>query len=569
MRHLPVAVLFMLAMSCAADPVLETSHQPIVNGELTADFPSVGTLTRNLPGSNSGTYCSGTLVAPQWVLTAGHCLDVINGLDLEPVLLTFYLGEKLTLPAQGPDDGFQGHYFADARFLHPEFNPFFLFHDVGLLHLSQPVVGVKAYPLRTESLDDSPLGTDVTFVGFGKLGMSMGGTGTKRVTTMPTKEIQAHYFVSDYQGSGVCEGDSGGPGFLPAGDGFEMAGVVSGLVGGTPDICHSDAVASRVDYYASWVQGHLDGPGPHCQEEPDMCLCPAGCTATGPCDNTLCALDGCLSLGACLTDCEGGLACTMRCRRRDETGLLATWSALTGCGQVCDGDLECLAKECPEEYESCRQSAATDRMCPELLTCLDTCQGPACEADCLSQGTDIEQGLVEALIDCDGEVCDDLQMICDSDARCSDDADCPPDEACGSLPAYPLAWICGCRDDDGDLWCATEECDDSNELVNPDASELCFDDLDNDCDGEVDEDCASPAEPEPSADLIAGPEAFGAEDVLSPEDVAAVADSLVEADPEFTARQSDGCSMGTTPSPSGWLLLLALFAIPLLRRCYT
>ena len=535
----------LLASGCAAEPSPETTRQAIVNGEVTEEFPSVGTLTRNLPGGNSGTYCSGTLVAPQWVLTAGHCLAVINGLDLEPALLTFYLGDQLTLPGSVPTDSYQGHYYADARILHPDFNPFFLFHDIGLLHLSEPVVGVVPYPLRTASLEESFIGAAVTYVGFGKLGMSMGGTGTKRVTTMSTGEIQAHYYVSDYQGSGVCEGDSGGPGLVSSDDGYEMVGVISGLVGGTADICHSDAVASRVDYYASWVTGHLDGPGPNCHEMPDMCLCPAGCTAKGACDNALCALESCFSLGACLTDCAGGLACTMRCRRRADAGLLTTWTVLDNCDPSCEGTPECLAAACAKQYEACAQSAAGDRVCHEILTCLATCQGQACQDDCLGQGNAVEQGLVEALLTCDGDGCSVLQELCDALDRCQDDASCGPDEACHFPLADIAAGLCGCRDDDGDLWCAAQECDDANELVNPGMDELCWDGLDNNCDGDVDEGCAPPVEPGPDSEAF--PEAQADIAVAAPE-------SFVER-PEVTLS-GGGCDAGRAPTPA-WFVCLA------------
>lgn len=544
MRSIFGIVSLLVTMGCAAEPPSETNLFPIVNGEVTKEFPSVGTLTRNLPGGNSGTYCSGTLVAPQWVLTAGHCLDVINGLDLEPALLTFYLGDQLSLPASGPEDSYQGHYYADARFLHPEFNPFFLFHDVGLLHLSEPVVGVAPYPLRTALLEDSFIGAAVTYVGFGKLGMSMGGTGTKRVTTMPTGEIQTHYYISDYQGSGVCEGDSGGPGFVTNEDGYEMVGVISGLVGGTSDICHSDAAASRVDYYASWVNGYIEGPGPDCHEVSDMCLCPAGCTADGPCDNSLCALESCFSLGACLMDCQGAMACTMRCRHRASAELLATWTLLDDCDESCQGAAECLTEVCPKEYSLCAESAISDRACPDLLSCLGTCQGMACQADCLSQGDAVERALVETMLLCDGDDCGVLQELCDTDIKCQDDAGCAAEEAC----LFPLVdspvGLCGCRDDDGDLWCATDECDDSNELVNPDMDEICLDDLDNDCDGDVDEGCLAEVE--------------APTDSGGPMDVAAV--DLVVAEPSVEppppSPSTGGCGVGRTPS-SSWPMLLA------------
>ena len=47
------------------------------------------------------------------------------------------------------------------------------------------------------------------------------------------------------------------------------------------------------------------------------------------------------------------------------------------------------------------------------------------------------------------------------------------------------------RDRDGDGYLASEECDDTNYLINPGATEFC-DGLDNNCNGEIDEGVSTP-----------------------------------------------------------------------------
>ncbi|MBW2991576.1 hypothetical protein KY348_07815 [Candidatus Woesearchaeota archaeon] len=67
----------------------------------------------------------------------------------------------------------------------------------------------------------------------------------------------------------------------------------------------------------------------------------------------------------------------------------------------------------------------------------------------------------------------------------------PCDPMYGPNYNAPKLKVTYCIDDDGDGYCAPEDCDDTNPSVHPGAPEVC-NGLDDDCDGEVDEDYRTP-----------------------------------------------------------------------------
>jgi len=212
--------------------------------------------------SGSGFIASGTLIAPNWVLTAGHVVDHATSLKFT-IGGSTYIGTTWTADPSWTGDLFAGY-------------------DIGLVHLSSSVANVKPATRYTGSAEQYQVGTAV---GYGMTGTGITGStkfdGKKRAAQNVIDTLQnSRLFLSDfdnprtswdnYLGSSkpldleglIAPGDSGGGVFITTKAGTFLAGVNSFAAAwdGKVDSDYGDVSGhTRVSAFNSWIDSVIGG----------------------------------------------------------------------------------------------------------------------------------------------------------------------------------------------------------------------------------------------------------------------------------------------------------------------
>ncbi len=230
-----------------------SSAASVVGGQVASDPAVVLILVSD--GGPKSHICTGTLVAQDVVLTAGHCVD--------PAAIGFTPTEsKVTNMGSVAEANKAGGFVAvrqaiahpDYKYIKDTISP----NDIGIILLASTInaepVAFNRAPMEGLKLN----GAGARVVGYGK---SVDGdnksAGTKLALNVTISNITADSFsVGDAASGAQCHGDSGGPSIADIGGTPTIIGTSWRTVS-TENKCLEGNVNTRVDKYVAFIDQYV------------------------------------------------------------------------------------------------------------------------------------------------------------------------------------------------------------------------------------------------------------------------------------------------------------------------
>jgi secreted trypsin-like serine protease len=297
-RALLLPLLFVACDSAAPERTAVT-RGPIIGGAPDANDPAVVLLASYSPDESILYFCTATVIAPDVLLTAAHCVDEANHPSFTFGVFT---GPDANEYTQVSDLAPELLAVSEIH-VHPDYDtapPFTA--DIALVKMAAPL-SIEPVPIAWQPLPEDIAGSEARIVGYGQIEYEQSNAAKHSATTVVAAVDPGDTITVGDADHRSCIGDSGGPALVEL-DGVETLVGVNSYTDTTG--CLEPAHYRRVDHYTDFIADLVEPPAE-----------PQGGNGAGGADGEPVGGDTAED-----EDSEGGCAATGRAPR-GEVGLLA------------------------------------------------------------------------------------------------------------------------------------------------------------------------------------------------------------------------------------------------------